>query len=603
MLRKLAAPASFLVIVALLFAAAAAQPPSPPSGTPTPQPPPTSSAQPPPSAPGQPPSTGSARDQPSEEGIPIPDARVIKTCGPCHQPDAKGNLSRISFQRNTPEGWQSTVRRMVSLNNVQIDPATARDVVRYLSNNLGLAPEELKPGAFEVERRLIDYKYTDRDTETVCSKCHSMGRVILQRRTKEEWQLLVNMHRGWYPLSDFQAFRRTGPPQREPGSDGRPPDNRHPVEKALDHLTRTFPLHTPEWTAWSANVRQPRLDGVWVLTGSEPGRGPIVGRVRIAANPAAADEFTTDISYTYVRNGRTITRAGRTIVYTGFQWRGRSTEGGDDKTSLREVMAIDRDWQGISGRWFAGGYDEIGFDVQMRRLGSGPSVLAIDRPSLRTSTTQDVRVFGANLPSSPTPADVDFGRGVKVSRIVSATPDVLTVTLDVAADAAVGPRDVFVAGAHRAAATTVYDRIDWIKVMPQANMARVGGIAFPKMQAQFEAFAYHNGPDGKQDTKDDVNLGPIDAKWSLEEYSATFGDEDIKYVGTIDASSGLFTPADDGPNPQRSGNANNVGDVWVIATVAAPPAGNNAARQLRARAHLLVTVPLYVRWDLTVAPK
>ena len=56
----------------------------------------------------------------------------------------------------------------------------------------------------------------------------------------------------------------------------------------------------------------------------------------------------------------------------------------------------------------------------------------------------------------------------------------------------------------------VYDKIDAIKVRPQAGMARVGGINFPKQLQQFEAIAYHNGADGKPDTKDDLNLGPVD---------------------------------------------------------------------------------------------
>ncbi len=124
-------------------------------------------------------------------------------------------------------------------------------------------------------------------------------------------------------------------------------------------------------------------------------------------------------------------------------------------------------------------------------------------------------------------------------------------------------------------------------------MARVGGAVFPKMFAQFEAMAYSNGADGKPDTKDDLALGSVDATWTIEEYTATFDDDDRKFVGEIDGVKGLFTPALDGPNPARSGNRNNVGDVWVIATHT--PAAGGAP--VRARAHLVVTVPLYMRWD------
>jgi quinohemoprotein amine dehydrogenase len=114
---------------------------------------------------------------------------------------------------------------------------------------------------------------------------------------------------------------------------------------------------------------------------------------------------------------------------------------------------------------------------------------------------------------------------------------------------------------------------------------------FPKQFQQFEAIAYHNGDDRKPDTKDDLDLGAVDVTWSIEEYTATFDDTDKDYVGSID-DRGLFTPNVDGPNPKRKGNANNTGDVWVIATLRTPD-----GRSLRARAHLLVTVPLYVKFD------
>ena len=111
---------------------------------------------------------------------------------------------------------------MISLNGVKMEPAEAREILKYLADNLGLAPEEARPAAFEVEKQMIDYKYPDKDTDSTCSKCHSMGRVISQRRTKSEWELLIAMHRGYYPLSDFQAFRRLGPP-RDRARPGRPP--------------------------------------------------------------------------------------------------------------------------------------------------------------------------------------------------------------------------------------------------------------------------------------------------------------------------------------------------------------------------------------------
>ena len=54
---------------------------------------------------------------------------------------------------------------------------------------------------------------------------------------------------------------------------------------------------------------------------------------------------------------------------------------------------------------------------------------------------------------------------------------------------------------------------------------------------------------------------------------------------------GMFVPAADGPNPERSGLRNNIGDVWVVATHGA---GDD---EMSARAHLVVTPPLYMRWE------
>jgi quinohemoprotein amine dehydrogenase len=133
-------------------------------------------------------------------------------------------------------------------------------------------------------------------------------------------------------------------------------------------------------------------------------------------------------------------------------------------------------------------------------------------------------------------------------------------------------------------------------------MARTGGAGFPKQLAQFEAWAFHNGTDGKPETADDLKIDMVAASWGLEEYAATYDDDDLKFVGAIDKATGLFTPAIEGPNPQRSGERNNIGDVWVVASVEAPAHGTAKASTLRGRAHLLVTVPLYQRWNPTVIP-
>lgn len=542
----------------------------------------------------------------ADAGIPIESDLVRARCGSCHRPDAQNRLSRISYRRATPENWERTVKRMMSLNHVSLAPADARAIVKYLSDHNGLAPEEARPASFDVERRLIDYTYSgDKDTAELCSGCHSLGRVIAERRTPEEWGLLISMHRGYYPLVDNQpiaggqGFRRSRPVSTEPGPDGRPPDTRQPMEKAIAHLSKAFPLVTPEWTAWTAAMQPPKLAGRWALSGYIVGKGPVFGEVVVSSDPSAEDSFTTETRYTVAKTGEAVTLKGKGLVYSGFQWRGRTNAPGKESDVWREVMFIERTRAEMSGRWFTGAYDETGIDVKLTRLADGPAVLGAGTAGLKVgSTERELKIFGANFPAGLKPEDIVLGQGVKVTRVVSSTPTVFTVLVDVAPDARVGPRDIFVAGVVRASGLVVYEKVDGIRVLPRAGLARVGGNVFPKQYQQFEAVAFANGPDGTPDTADDWPLGVIDAKWSVEEYTATFDDDDLKFVGSIDAA-GLFTPNVDGPNAERSGNRNNVGDVWVIAE--ATPEG--ASKPIRARAHLLVTVPIYMNWMTSEAGK
>ena len=516
-----------------------------------------------------------------EGGIPVESQLVRDRCAGCHLTDDTGRMSRISYMRKTPEGWQTTIRRMVVLNGVELEPATAREMVRYLSNNHGIAPEEVRPGLFEVERRLIDYDYAaDDDTEATCIACHSMGRVITQRRTGEEWELLMATHRGLYPLSDFQALTRGGR-----GEGG------YAMDRAVDHLSEVFPLETPEWSAWSATMRTPRLSGEWALAGHLPGEGPIYGRVEIAPG-AGSDGVETRTTYTVARSGREVTRTGSAIIYTGFQWRGRSFEGPGEEGELREVMLIERDWQEMSGRWFTGAYDEFGPDIALRRVTGAPLVSGIHPKAVKAGGSTVVTLYGAALPDGLSAADLDFGPGVSVSAVTASSGERATLRLDVAAAAPEGSRDLFLAGLPLGGALTVFDEVDRIEVTPQAGMARIGGAAFPKGYQQFEATAYSDGPDGEANTADDLGLGVVDAAWSMEEYAATLDDTDISFVGTLDQN-GRFTPALDGPNPERVGSRNNVGDVWVVARYTPP----GSTGSLQARAHLVVTVPLYLRWE------
>ena len=536
------------------------------------------------------PALQSQQDPQTDEGYAITHSTTVQACSRCHTVDDQDRMSRISYLRKTPEGWQTSVRRMVALHDVNVSPEQARDIVRYLSNEQGLAPEELRPGLFEVERRLIEHDYEgDSAVEFTCIQCHSMGRVITQRRTQDEWALLMATHRGLYPLVDRQAFRGnacTGQPGCEENLEGQ---SNHPMDRAINHLGEVFPLLTPEWSAWSANKRPPQLEGEWVISGYEPGEGPIYGTLTIKATESGTDAFTSSSRYVYAESGLTVERSGQGLVYTGYQWRGRSNPGTADE--LREVMFIERDQQRMSGRWFSGAYDEIGPDVTLQRIGAAPIVTGVYPQALRRGETTEGTIYGGSLSDTGDGAGLDFGPGVSIGRIEQSETDELVVQLTIDADAALGARDFFAFESTLEDAIIVHDGIDRIVVTPESGMARVGGANFPKGYQTFEAIGYNNGPDNENGTDDDLKLGRVNVSWSLEEYTATFGDDDIDFVGSIN-SKGIFTPALDGVNTDRAGDRNNIGDVWVLATYL-----TQEGRELRARAHLLVTVPLYMRFE------
>src|ERR1041385_2111412 len=305
------------------------------------------------------------------------------------------------------------------------------------------------------------------------------------------------------------------------------------------------------------------------------------------------DEFNTNAKLMYVKDGKSVTRSGKSIVYTSYAWRGRSQVQGEEPA--REVMLVSRDQSQMEGRWFWGGYDEFGIDVTLRRAGNDPMVFGVDRTSLKAGTAGTrLQIYGDNLPTDLKPEDVDFGSGVTVKRIAGQTPKMVAVEVDVDARAVSGKRDVAVRRAVATGGFAVYDRIDYLKVVPEAALARLGGGSHPQGYQQVEAIAYNRGADNKPNTPDDVNLGVVEAEWSVEEFFAVFGDDDKDFVGTL-SPAGLFTPSIEGPNPKRKFNRNNYGDVWVVATLKSET--DKDGKPLSGRAHLVVTIPLYVRWN------
>lgn len=555
----------------------------------------------------------------SDSGVPVTDATTRAACQGCHKVDDKGRMTRISYVRTTPEGWQEIIKRMIRNNGVQLEPTQARNIVKYLSNNHGLTPAEARIGFYENEKRVVLEKIPT-ELDQTCRRCHTLGRILTQRRTREDWQLLANMHVAVFPLSEGQGSFVVNPTPSTPiiaptlENLNREADSTHPgpiptappemtraagggdpnaggLDRALNYLSANLGLDSPAFNAWRASFRYPRLEGTWIVEAYLPGKGRGFGQMTIQRE-TAEDEYTTRTTLEFA-DGEKTTRTGKVLLYGGYSWRGTSTDAAattPQVKDLREVMLLSDDLEAMRGRWFSGAYDEYGMDVQVRKAGRDIILSSTDRARMMSAKTSTVKVYGANFPTDLRATDVDFGPGTTVSNLRT-TAGMLTVDVAVNATAAVGFRDILVRGKIAKKAIAVFDKIDYIRILPEQGMARLGGVSFPKGFQQFDAVAYHNGPDKKANTADDVELGNVPVNWSIEEFPVTIDDDDAKFVGKIDPR-GLFTPNVEGPNPERSGSRNNLGDVRIIGSYS----GDGTPKPLKGSSHLIVTVPLYVRW-------
>jgi hypothetical protein len=125
----------------------------------------------------------------------------------------------------------------------------------------------------------------------------------------------------------------------------------------------------------------------------------------------------------------------------------------------------------------------------------------------------------------------------------------------------------------------VAPQIDSIAVLPGTGRARLAaGPAYPAEGVQFEAVAYSG----------DVALGPVPAKFQLEEESTRHDDDDLRWVGGI-GPNGVYIPIGDyAPLPSRKYHGEASGWVKVVARY------ESGGKPLQADAKLAVTMPDFI---------
>ncbi|WP_162174111.1 quinohemoprotein amine dehydrogenase subunit alpha [Herminiimonas sp. CN] len=496
---------------------------------------------------------------------PISAPDILKNkCGGCHLEG--GKLQRIPDLRKTPEGWDMSIARMQVWHKVEISREERQSLVKYLTDQQGLAPEEAAPYRFLIERRPnVQDVVPSEKLGQMCARCHSFGRVALQRRDVGEWKNLIHTHLGQFPSIEYSALGR----------------DRNWKDIALNQvaleLAGLYPANTAAWKSWQ-NKKHALPTGSWRIAGHRPGWGDYAGYMQVDA--LGSDRYDVRYELNYAAGNR-VRGHGQSIIYSGYEWRGDATLGNE---KVRTVLALSEDGKKLSGRWFLRETDEVGatFEAVQAGVGSRPSIIAVFPSLLKAGSETLLSVHGVQLGK-----DYDLGPGIRVLSAKQKNAGEVELMVSVADDAAVGLRNLRAKGGTDDVKVAVYRQFDSIRVEPEFGIARLGGGTNLGMSAQFEAIAYLNGADGIPGTADDVRLGWVPANWSVDNYDEKAkADDDVRFTGVMEQS-GLYIPAVAGSNPARKG-MNNTGNLSVIAKVA------DQARTSEARGHLIVTVQ---RWN------
>jgi quinohemoprotein amine dehydrogenase len=493
---------------------------------------------------------------------------IQKNCLTCHATRSDGSIERISDVRKTPEGWEDTISRMGQAWGLQITPEDRAAVVKELSEKNGLAPEETEKVMYWLTSSgsTMEPKLESELIQNSCVSCHAGARPLAQYRTEEEWKKLIDFHIAFNPSMIYQM--RTQKWEEE-------------AEKVIEYLAKTNVLNSKEWTEWKNRKEQYELAGNWRIVGYRPGMGMYSGYAQFKKKGKGFYENRTML----MPDGKTETYKGNVRIFTGYSLRS-SLEG--EKNKLRGVFNIQKDGTTIKGRWNQ--VHDIGqYADETYYKADHTSLLAVWPKAIKKGETVVVHLIGMNLPEHLMKEDLQASHGIVIDKIERKDKDDVWVQLTVNDNATVGPHTIGLKEGGKVE-LQVYEKMDYIKVLPEYGVARLN-YSGHQQSVQFEAIGYHVGADGKKNTNDDVELGPIQATWSMKEFLLGANDDhDIHFVGNIDAKTGLFTPASGGPNSKREWSTNNAGNVTIVATYTDPV----TKEQIQGETFLLVTIPDYI---------
>ena len=512
-----------------------------------------------------------AQENPPQQN---PTTNPLLVCTACHIPK-DGKLDSIESVRMTPEGWRMTLSRMVRNHGLALKEDEARKILKYLSDNNGLAPSEITPFEYALEERNSTLETHDKagvppNVIGACVQCHSFARIALQRRSPEMWTRLPDLHEYFVPFvaSDTSSAGNLIDPWRQVAT-----------KEAVPYFIKRFPFETPAWRKWQSTAK-PDYSGKWLVVGHDPAKGGDytgVLTVTSAENDVYSGKFTHDF-----QDGSSVSGTTDAVLYAKFQWRGRAQVA--DKTEV-EIFFGNEDGTLMHGRRLLTPVGDLGMDETLYKAGSQAALLTVIPRAIQAGQTVKVRLFGNKLPANVGADAITLGDGLKVQSVSQSDDNTVIAEIVADRDAQVGPRTVKIAGTTGDGQLYLYKKVDYISISPERGYGRPGGSRGPKVAEQFEASAFTHGPDGKP-----VNLGRVGPlTWDVAERVSRIGDDDVLYVGKVNEY-GTFIPNTDGPNPEREHSESNVGDVWVEAWYKPDP----SKPPMGARAFMLLMPPKFV---------
>lgn len=504
----------------------------------------------------------------------IPSNTLLNQCAGCHMSADDGTLSRISEQRKTAEGWEMTITRMLMLHglnqrgrDIPFTDKVMHKLVKYLADTQGLAPEESAPYRYLLEQDLNQQEKFDKELAIMCGRCHSSARFALQRRTKNEWVKLVHFHVGQYPSIEYSLYGR----DRDWFAQA--------INEVVPQLAEMFPIETEAWRQWQ-KAKKANFEGRWVLSGHMAGKGQMVGTMRVER--IGEDNYTIIMNGIF-SNGQSISGKGKAVVYTGYDWRAQLTLDGE---IYRQVLAADSSGKQFEGRMFLKDQVLQGMKISVVRADQS-RILSVFPAYIQRGQDQTITIAGAGLFG-----DIQLPAGLSVTKMIARDENRIKLNVQADVGAATGYSSLSVGSVQLPRALVVYDQLDALRVEPAYGIARVGGNGgdTSKLNAEFRAVGVNYGADQLPDTEDDLQLGYMnDVKWSVSPWDAVAEqNEDVKFTGSIDGASGIFFPADAGPNPERKRSTNNIGNLRITATL------QDADKEITGEGQLVVTVQ---RWN------